>query len=203
MGDLGAEGGAVAGDEDGGGGEAVVDGVGLEVDVVERVGDVGGDLEAGLPRRERGEGRAVGVAEERGQRRRVREELVGEEERAVGRRGAPRSRAMAAWWQWPRAARRAATCAWSRRSGRRNTAAECPRREQRKEVELGARRWEEEKLAVAAASSWKVRRRGRSGRESRRAWSEAAVEEEVAVAVDGAEEEEVVEYWVAVARGDR
>uniref|UniRef100_A0A0D3EVU9 Uncharacterized protein n=1 Tax=Oryza barthii TaxID=65489 RepID=A0A0D3EVU9_9ORYZ len=38
--------------------EAVVevDGVGLEVDVVERVGDVGGNLEARLPRREQGEG---------------------------------------------------------------------------------------------------------------------------------------------------
>uniref|UniRef100_A0A0E0FVB6 Uncharacterized protein n=1 Tax=Oryza nivara TaxID=4536 RepID=A0A0E0FVB6_ORYNI len=69
--------------------EAVVevDGVGLEVDVVERVGDVGGNLEARPPRREQGEGRVVRVAVEREERRRVEEELVGEEERAVGRRG--------------------------------------------------------------------------------------------------------------------
>uniref|UniRef100_A0A0E0D4I2 Uncharacterized protein n=1 Tax=Oryza meridionalis TaxID=40149 RepID=A0A0E0D4I2_9ORYZ len=42
--------------------------VGLEVDVVERVSDVGGDLEAGLPRCERGEGQVVWVAVEREER---------------------------------------------------------------------------------------------------------------------------------------
>uniref|UniRef100_A0A804NWA7 Uncharacterized protein n=1 Tax=Zea mays TaxID=4577 RepID=A0A804NWA7_MAIZE len=88
MRDLGAGEGPVAADEDGGRGEAVVHGVSLEVDVVERVADVGGELEARVPGRERGEGRVLGVPEEHGQRGRVRDELVGEEQRgAVGRRG--------------------------------------------------------------------------------------------------------------------
>uniref|UniRef100_A0A0E0LP68 Uncharacterized protein n=1 Tax=Oryza punctata TaxID=4537 RepID=A0A0E0LP68_ORYPU len=64
--------------------------------------------------------------------------------------------------KWPRTARRAVMCAWSRRSGRRKTASEWPRREQWNDKEeltaaAAARWWEEEKLAVAAASSWKAR----------------------------------------------
>ena len=88
MRDLGAGEGPVAADEDGGRREAVVDGVGLEVDVVERVADVGGELEARVPGRERGEGRVLGVPEQHGERGRVGDELVGEEQRgAVGGRG--------------------------------------------------------------------------------------------------------------------
>lgn len=71
MSDLGAGERPVAADEDGGCGEAVVDRVRLEVDVVERVADVGGELEARVPGGERGEGRVLGVPEERRQRGRI------------------------------------------------------------------------------------------------------------------------------------
>ncbi|KAM0844495.1 hypothetical protein ACQ4PT_057014 [Festuca glaucescens] len=81
MGDLGAEAGAVAADEDGGGGEAVVDGAGLEVDVAECVAGA----EAGAPGGQRREGAVVcGAAAEGRERGGVWDELVGEEEGAVG-----------------------------------------------------------------------------------------------------------------------
>jgi hypothetical protein len=85
MGDPGAEAGAVAADEDGGGGEAVVDGADLEVDVAESVADVGGDAKAGAPGGQRREAAVVcGATEEGGERCVVRDELVGEEEGAIG-----------------------------------------------------------------------------------------------------------------------
>jgi hypothetical protein len=71
---------------------------------------------------------------------------------------------------------------------------------QRKELgEEGARRWEGAKLEVAAASSAKVRRSGRFGREPcLRACREEAAEEEVV------EREELEELVVGVAaRGER
>uniref|UniRef100_A0A0D3FT69 Uncharacterized protein n=1 Tax=Oryza barthii TaxID=65489 RepID=A0A0D3FT69_9ORYZ len=123
------------------------------------------------------------------------EELVGEEEQAVGRRGGAeeaRDGGVVAVAEDSEAGGDVRLVAAERAAEDRGGVATEGAAEQRGRTSPWRRRrggGTEEKLAVAAASSWKVRRSRRSGRESWRAWSKAVVEEEVA--------EKKVEYWVA------